>query len=284
MNDSYDNGAEFRFMGLDESLFPNNEGDYASSYMYPGRATGQLYCRPPAASPPPWKTPADAWRYDGNRVWTGEAFVFSRRTQPGPDISTPPASQAFLSSPGLSQDAVASQGFGNGSLSASTQPSRGFQEAVLGYRIPPTSSETPLLRTEFTFPLAGNAGTAYGATTQVPDASQVPDTSRVPAVSRVPDVSRVPAAPGHAVDNYSRNGPTEHQPAEQDTEFHFTRWNDEAKRILYLWKAKNKKGYQFFLYLFPGETKESLHAAWLQYRREGERLYKIWAGLTSDDK
>ncbi|KAI1572115.1 hypothetical protein A1F96_01190 [Pyrenophora tritici-repentis] len=254
----------FRFMGLDESLFPNNEGDYASSYMYPGRATGQLYYRPPAANPPPWETPADAWRYDGNKVWTGEAFVFSRRTQPEPDTRTSAVLRAFLSSPGLSQDVVASQGSGNGHLSGITQLSGGSQEHVIGYRTPPTSSEVSLMRNECTFPVAGNTGNALGAASQVPDASQVLATSRVPA------------ATGHAVDN-SINSPAEHEPAEDDTGFYFTGWNDEAKRMLYLWKGKNKKGYQFFAHLFPGETKESLHAAWVQHKREGKQLYKIWA-------
>jgi hypothetical protein len=55
--------------------------------------------------------------------------------------------------------------------------------------------------------------------------------------------------------------------------FIFIGWNDEAKRELFMWKVKRKKGYAFFLHLFPGETAESLHKAFKQYKDEGERLF-----------
>jgi len=41
------------------------------------------------ANPPPWEDPVEAWHYLSDRVWTGEAFVFSRRTQPEPEIRAP---------------------------------------------------------------------------------------------------------------------------------------------------------------------------------------------------
>jgi hypothetical protein len=56
-------------------------------------------------------------------------------------------------------------------------------------------------------------------------------------------------------------------------QFVFTGWNDDAKRELYMWKVKRKKGYAFFLHIFPGETAESLHEAFKKYKDDGERLY-----------
>lgn len=41
MADSNDNGY-VPFVELEESMFPNNEGDYASSYMNPDGATNEL--------------------------------------------------------------------------------------------------------------------------------------------------------------------------------------------------------------------------------------------------
>jgi hypothetical protein len=58
------------------------------------------------------------------------------------------------------------------------------------------------------------------------------------------------------------------------TPFVFTDWNDDAKRELFMWKVKRKKGYAFFLHLFPGETVESLHEAFKEYRDEGGRLFE----------
>lgn len=62
-------------------------------------------------------------------------------------------------------------------------------------------------------------------------------------------------------------------PSTNKSQFIFTGWNDDAKRQLFMWKVKRKKGYAFFLHLFPGETVESLHEAFQQYRDDGERLY-----------
>jgi len=58
----------------------------------------------------------------------------------------------------------------------------------------------------------------------------------------------------------------------KDGQFVFTGWNDEAKRELFAWKVKRKKGYAFFLHFFPGETVGSLHEAYKLYKDEGERL------------
>ena len=81
----------------------------------------------------------------------------------------------------------------------------------------------------------------------------------------------------------SRNSQSSSAAAPQDIEkdsastkkgqFVFTGWNDDAKRELFMWKVKRKKGYAFFLHLFPGETAESLHEAFKKYRDDGERLY-----------
>ena len=62
-------------------------------------------------------------------------------------------------------------------------------------------------------------------------------------------------------------------PSTNKSQFIFTGWNDDAKRQLFMWKVKRKKGYAFFLHLFPGEIVESLHEAFQQYRDDGERLY-----------
>jgi hypothetical protein len=81
----------------------------------------------------------------------------------------------------------------------------------------------------------------------------------------------------------SRNSQSSSAAAPQDIEkdsaptkkgqFVFTGWNDHAKRELFMWKVKRKKGYAFFLHLFPGETAESLHEAFKKYSDDGERLY-----------
>ncbi|RMZ69897.1 hypothetical protein GMOD_00008832 [Pyrenophora seminiperda CCB06] len=190
-----------RFTNLEESLFSNNEGDYASSYLYPDRATGELHRRPLAANPPPWEDPVEAWRYDGDRVWTGEAFVLSRRTQLGPETRVAVVSKAI------------------GSLPRSE-----------GAHLPESASTR-----------------IHG------------DTPKVPAASD--DASNGSRAP---------------------SEFQLTEWDDEAKRKLYMWKAKKRKGYRFFLHLFPGETEDSLRAAWQQYKKEAEKLFREWEA--ADDK
>ncbi|EUC49343.1 hypothetical protein COCMIDRAFT_33193 [Bipolaris oryzae ATCC 44560] len=59
-------GRYTRFMELEGSLFPDNEGDFASSFMNPRRPRDQ------SDQPAPF----------GNRVWTGEAFVYAPPPRP----------------------------------------------------------------------------------------------------------------------------------------------------------------------------------------------------------
>ncbi|KAI4629364.1 uncharacterized protein J4E87_003628 [Alternaria ethzedia] len=167
-------GAGYRPLKyLDESLFPNNDGDFAPSFMQPRGPASRLHSRPPAANPPPWEDPAQAWR-PGVFNFTGQpqAPVDLQKREPG------------------------------------------------------------------TFPIP------------------------VPS-SRDSAMRGTPVAPRKTVKapSPSSNG-----------EFVFTGWNDEAKRELFMWKVKRKKGYPFFLHLFPGETADSLHEAFKLYKNEGERL------------
>ncbi|EUC35544.1 hypothetical protein COCCADRAFT_24494 [Bipolaris zeicola 26-R-13] len=66
-------GRYIRFMELEESLFPDNEGDFASSFMNPRRPRIQSD-RPSPFDP---RNSEEAYRYVGNRVWTGEAVVYA---------------------------------------------------------------------------------------------------------------------------------------------------------------------------------------------------------------
>jgi len=204
-----------------------------------------------AASPPPWQDPIEAWRYVGDRVWTGEAFIYSRRTQPEPEIraSATPQNIEDLPGSGGSQGVEAPQGAGSPYVSGGKKNPGGSREPIADYRSTLVSLEYSPLTLQLTAMLAGNSGTAYDA------------------------ASKVSGTAGHAVNNPMK-GPSRSSSAKRNAEFQFTGWDDEAKRMLYLWKAKNKKGYRFFLRLFPGETKDSLQAAWVQYRKEAEQLYR----------
>ncbi|KAH6875762.1 hypothetical protein BKA58DRAFT_399928 [Alternaria rosae] len=215
---------------LDESLFPNNDGDFASSFMQPRGPASQLHTRPSAANPPPWEDPAQAWRYvDDDRVWTGESFVVSRRTQPDTRIG-----RANPQTSGFSTAAVAPQD------PAQMQAPRGLHGPGV-------------------FDFIGQPQAPVGLQQRGLDSFP----SLVPG-SRDSVVRGSPAAPRKTVKPSapSNNG-----------QFVFTGWNDEAKRELFMWKVKRKKGYTFFLHLFPGETVESLHEAFKEYKYEGERLF-----------
>ncbi|KAI4688596.1 uncharacterized protein J4E84_004526 [Alternaria hordeiaustralica] len=168
---------------LDESLFPNNDGDFAPSFMQPHGPASRLHTRPPAANPPPWEDPAQAWRQSQAPRGLHSPGVFDFTGQPQAPVD-------------------------------------------LQKREPGT----------FPIPVPGSRDSAVRGT---------------------------PVAPRKTVKapSPSSNG-----------EFVFTGWNDEAKRELFMWKVKRKKGYPFFLHLFPGETAESLHEAFKLYKNEGERL------------
>lgn len=51
-----------------------------------------------------------------------------------------------------------------------------------------------------------------------------------------------------------------------------TEWNSANILKLYKWKTIKKKGNKFVSQVFPGETEESISAAWRMYRGEGGRL------------
>jgi hypothetical protein len=58
----------------------------------------------------------------------------------------------------------------------------------------------------------------------------------------------------------------------------FNGWDDEGKVILWHCQRKSKKSFAHWLQkkLFPGETENSLKAAWQLHRVEAERLYLEW--------
>ncbi|KAF2125702.1 hypothetical protein P153DRAFT_369713 [Dothidotthia symphoricarpi CBS 119687] len=94
-----------RFHQLDESMFPGGNNDFKSDFAV--RTLGEerdilnrsrAYPLPISfllvvvreslthdilASPPPPSTNSDDWRYHGNRVYTGESFVYAPRPRPG---------------------------------------------------------------------------------------------------------------------------------------------------------------------------------------------------------
>ncbi|KAG9190937.1 hypothetical protein G6011_09025 [Alternaria panax] len=214
---------------LDESLFPSNNGDFASSFMQPHGSANRLHNPPPAADPSPWKDPDQDWRYIDERVWTGEAFVVSHRTQPDnrTERSNMQASSAF-SAAVVPQDHRQSQAPGG---------SHGF--GGLGFTGPAQAPGVFMDR---------GADPSFQ--------------NLVGASSRGSQVSAALAR-----DTLKNSSPI------NKVQFVFTGWNDDAKRELFMWKVKRKKGYAFFLHLFPGETTESLHEAFKQYRNDGERLY-----------
>ncbi|KAF1842970.1 uncharacterized protein K460DRAFT_418116 [Cucurbitaria berberidis CBS 394.84] len=69
------------------------------------------------------------------------------------------------------------------------------------------------------------------------------------------------------------NAPTPAQASSTSSTAPQTRqWTSAEILHLYKWKTIKKKGNALILKQFPGETEESLTAAWKQYKAEGERL------------
>jgi len=183
---------------------------------------------------------------DDDRVWTGEAFVVSRRTQPdtrtgraNPQVSGSPTTAAAPQDPRQNQASKGLHGPGVFNFIGQPQPPVHLQQREPGSKM--------TQNTLVVFPL-----NHYTAAFSTP----------VPG-SRDSVLRSTPVAPRKTVkaSSPSNNG-----------EFVFTGWNDETKRELFMWKVKRKKGYPFFLHLFPGETAESLHEAFKLYKFEEERL------------
>ena len=183
---------------------------------------------------------------DDDRVWTGEAFVVSRRTHPDTRTGRAnPQASGFLTTAAAPQDPRQDQAprglHGPGVFNFIGQP---HAPVNLQKREPGSK----MIRNTLVFFPLNHCSAAFP--TPVPG-------------SRDSALRGTPVAPRKTVKapSPSSNG-----------EFVFTGWNDEAKRELFMWKVKRKKGYIFFLHLFPGETAESLHEAFKLYKFEGERL------------
>ncbi|KAJ5023765.1 hypothetical protein J3E72DRAFT_376754 [Bipolaris maydis] len=122
-------GGYTRFIELEESLFPDNEGDFASSFMNP-RRPGNQSDRPAPFDP---RNSGEAWRYVRNRVWTGEAFIYASPPRPEEPMDFDPSQNPFFSKNGTSEvsgspQAGESSYFGNPQGSGSVsglQSSRG---------------------------------------------------------------------------------------------------------------------------------------------------------------
>ncbi|EMD60444.1 hypothetical protein COCSADRAFT_345706 [Bipolaris sorokiniana ND90Pr] len=87
------------FMELEESLFPDNEGDFASSFLNPRRPRNQS-ARPATFDP---GNSDEAWRYVGNRVWTGEGFVYAPPPPPEEPMDFESSQNSFLPQTGTSK-------------------------------------------------------------------------------------------------------------------------------------------------------------------------------------
>lgn len=241
-------GRYIRFMELEESLFPDNEGDFASSFMNPRRPRIQSDRRKcqrskicdlsatntfPLASPFDPRNSEEAYRYVGNRVWTGEAVVYA-----------PPFWLEELMDFNPSQNPSFSQ--------------TGTPEVPESTGILPGS------------PQAGDS--SYFGNPQGSGSGK--NTNRlllIPSLTYLRPVSGLQSSRGAITPSSTK------KPRRQDKDkFQFVGWNDEAKRALYRWKRILKKGSSFFLHQFPGETEASVRDAWEKYGEEGKRLYEEW--------
>ncbi|KAF1833491.1 hypothetical protein BDW02DRAFT_599070 [Decorospora gaudefroyi] len=292
--DSYERfGSE-----LEQSLFPQNDGDFASSFMNPGGANDELHRRPSPASPAPWADPVESWCYDGDRVYTGEGFVWAPHPQPGGNVgpgrksrggqeTSEPGSQQASGSQQRSRNSrglEASQAFGRLSFPG-PQYLEGFQYLPEGNSENPNVSKEPAADASLIDPFFSDFGAGYSAALQGPTAGNMKTINPVntfPSTqgplgspSQHPDPaygapSQRPAAPATPSANIKSNATPEPE------EFRFIGWNDGAKMRLYRWKAKHKKGMHMFKHEFPGETDETLAAAWKEHKEEGKRLYDEW--------
>jgi hypothetical protein len=61
-----------------------------------------------------------------------------------------------------------------------------------------------------------------------------------------------------------------------------TEWNDAALLSLWEWKIIKKKGFGPMLKFFPGQTEESLRAAWEENREYCRELGRRWERSRDD--
>lgn len=250
--------GHYRFTELEESWFPNNEGDFASSFMSPSGSANELppprkLCKSnglgflthivllaPVVNPHSWQDANSPWLFDRNMVVTDD--MVRRYYEPLPRISK--------------------------SVPASREPDTSQPPSMLPE---PENVQTPeaTQQTEGLL-LPGNLQEPTADSAQ-PSLPLISSRTHDPTVSETQVTADTIPQKDSGPKNTGKKSFREWQ-----KKFKFVGWNDESKLMLYRWKGILRKGPLAFIQYFPGETVASLREAWGKYCNEGKRLYEEW--------